>query len=372
MSASSAHIRDTLLMSSTQSMIAEEVYAALAKPVVLQVDPIFTALTRQISEQLGEIFGVQKERTMISSAVGRQALETCLYNLLEPQASMLVLMNGVHGQQLCDFAARLGYDVDTVSMPWGAPILPEDVEATLKRKKYALVVVAHAETSTGVVSPLAGLGHMVRSVGAFFMVDCAASLGGMPFALDDWCVDVALSVSHRCLSCPSGLTLLSFSEAAVEHFKERQSSLLSSQQSLYSLLHQWHAPEAALRMTLPVNAVYALHEALNRILMEGLHNVFLRHRSVQKQLINSMTQLGFRCYTGSAWRLPMISVFHMPAGLSASMVRESLFRDYAIDVRDSVGDSGQFLRVGHMGHTARSSNVARLVDAVGQIINTKV
>ncbi len=368
MSASFAYMRDTLLMSSTQSMIAEEVYTALAKPIVLQGDPIFTALTRQISTQLGDVFGVNKERTMISSAVGRQALEVCLYNLLEPKSTILVLMNGVHGQQLCDFARRLGYEVDTVSMPWGTPILPENIEATLKKKRYALVAVAHGETSTGVVSPLAGLGRMVRNVGAFFMVDCAASLGGMPFALEDWCVDVALSVSHRCLSCPSGLTLLSFSESAVERFKERKTSLLSSQRSLYSLLYQWHNPNSATRMALPVNVVYALHESLRRILAEGLPNVFLRHRSVQKQLIDGMGQFGFRCYAGPAWRLPMMTVFHVPEGLSVSALRETLFQDYAIDVRDSVGDSGHFLRVGHMGHTARSRNVARFVDAVGKSI----
>lgn len=363
-----AYKSDSLLMSATQSMISGEVYSALSRPVILQQDSVFIRLVQDISSQLATVFDTQKHSAMAICGMGTQIIETCLYNFLEPHESILVLINGIHGQYICDLATRLGYDVDTVSIPWGKPILAENVESTLKRKKYGLVVMVHAESSTGVVSPMAGLGHIVHNSGALFMVDCTTSLGGMSISLDTWHVDIAFSVSHRCLSCPSGLTLLSFSEDAVGRLKERELHLLHYQQSLYALLQQWYSPETAVLGASPVNLLYALHESLKCLLNEELHNVFLRHRSVQKLLVDGMTRLGFRCYASSAWRLPMVTVLHMPEDLSARVLRDKLLGEYGIDIRDTVGEVHGCLRVGHMGHTARSSNIARFLEAVSQIV----
>ncbi|MFI3272225.1 MAG: aminotransferase class V-fold PLP-dependent enzyme [Pseudomonadota bacterium] len=355
-------------MSATQSMVADEVYTALAKPAVTQFDPLFSDLLHDISQRLRIVFGTQDHETMALYGIGTQSIEQCLYNILEPQESILVLVNGIHGQHICDLATRLGYDVDTVSVPWGQPILPENVQPLLERKRYALVAVAHAESSTGVTSPMTGLGHLVRGAGALFMVDCVASLGGIPVSLDAWHADVALSVPHRCLSCPSGLGIVSLSQNAVKHLEKRHPHLHGSQQSLLSLLHQWRNPQSSILMTPPVNLLYALNAALNSLLNEELHNVFLRHRSVQKQMVEGMTDLGLQCYVGSAWRLPMVTVFQLPDSLPLSTVRTALLHDHSIDIRDSLGVKGQYLRVGHMGHTARSSNVARFCDAMKSIV----
>ncbi len=359
---------DTLLMSATQSMVADEVYTALAKPVITQFDPLFVDLVHDISAQLRTVFGTQSHETMALYGIGTQVIEQCLYNILEPNDSMLVLVNGMHGQHLCDLAIRLGYNVDTVSIPWGQPILPENVQPLLEHKDYALVAVAHAESSTGVASPMAGLGHLVHGAGALFMVDCVASLGGMPVSVDAWHADVALSVSHRCLSCPSGLGIMSFSQNAVKHLEKRSSRLHVSQQSLIHSLDQWHNPQSSTLMTPPVNLLYALNAALNSLLNEELHNVFLRHRSVQKQMVDGMTDLGLHYYAGPAWRLPMVTVLQLPEGLSTAAVRTTLLRDHGIDIRDSLGEKGQYLRIGHMGHTARSSHVARFCDAMKSIV----
>lgn len=401
----SAYGGDTLFMSATQPMIDKAVRTALEKPALSPLAPLFSSLVHHVDAQLSLLFASQHNSNMAICSDGKQAMESCLYNLLEPHESILVLMNGIHGQRICDLAGRLGYHVDTVSMPWGQPILPENIKPLLKRKKYALVAVTHAESSTGVASPMVGLGHLVHEAGALFMVDCMASLGGMPVLLDDWCVDVGLGAAHYCLACPSGLSLLSFSQAAVERLKKRSPHLLRCQQNLYALLACWKNPKTTPLATSlsspfssPLNAssrlqtanfampqstghinsntavalLYALHETLNQLLNEELHNVFLRHRSVQKQLVDSMRNLDFRCYVGSAWRLPMVSVFHVPEHLSAKAVRHTLLHEYGIDTHDSLGYMEQYIRIGHMGHTARSSNVARLVEAMESIVKSSL
>jgi len=47
-------------------------------------------------------------------------------------------------------ATRLGANVDSLEFDWGTSVIPELVKLKLLEKKYDLVAVVHAETSTGV------------------------------------------------------------------------------------------------------------------------------------------------------------------------------------------------------------------------------
>ena len=109
-----------------------------------------------------------------------------------------------------DVATRLRAEVDTVEFPWGTPVVPEAVRGQLAKKSYRIVAVVHAETSTGVRSPVAEIGSFVKQTGALYLIDTVTSLGGIPVTMDEWGCDVMYSGTQKCLSCPPGLSPVSF------------------------------------------------------------------------------------------------------------------------------------------------------------------
>jgi len=77
------------------------------------------------------------------------------------------------------------------------------------------VAFVHAETSTGVCQPVEAIASAARDAGAMVVLDCVTSLAGRPVELDAWGVDAAYSGTQKCLSCPPGLSPVSFSERAI-------------------------------------------------------------------------------------------------------------------------------------------------------------
>jgi alanine-glyoxylate transaminase/serine-glyoxylate transaminase/serine-pyruvate transaminase len=69
------------------------------------------------------------------------------------------------------------------------------------------------------------------------------------------------------------------------------------------------------------------------------------------------------------YRLPMLNATVVPEDTDEAAVRSTLLEDYGIEIGAGLGPlAGQIWRIGLMGHTARSANVERLLDALRQVL----
>jgi alanine-glyoxylate transaminase/serine-glyoxylate transaminase/serine-pyruvate transaminase len=149
-------------------------------------------------------------------------METCIANLVEPGDTALVGVKGFFGARMVEVAERAGARVVKVEPPWGEIIPEAGVIEAIRRERPKIVGIVHAETSTGVLQPVAGIGRAAREAGALFVLDCVTSLGGCPVEIDGWSVDAAYSGSQKCLGCPPGLSPATFSDRAVETVRTRR------------------------------------------------------------------------------------------------------------------------------------------------------
>ncbi|SVC59533.1 uncharacterized protein METZ01_LOCUS312387, partial [marine metagenome] len=217
-----SHIQKPLLMGPGPSCVSDSVYDALAKPTLGHLDPEFISLMDEIKKFLQKMIHTQNELTVPISGTGSAGMETCFVNLVESEDNVLILINGVFGARMEDVASRLGANVDTMNFDWGTPVLLDQVEKKLAQKKYDLVAVVHAETSTGVCNPVEEIGKLVQKNGALYMLDCVTSLGGMNLTMDEWNIDALYSGTQKCLSCPPGLSPVSLSNRAVKKLTNRK------------------------------------------------------------------------------------------------------------------------------------------------------
>ena len=358
-------IKETLLMGPGPSCVSDTVYQALSRPTIGHLDPHFIKIMDGIKEQLKELFGTGNALTAPMSGTGSAGMEACFVNLINPGESVLVLVNGVFGARMVDVAERLGATVDRVDFDWGTPVTVEKARQALSAKKYDLVAVVHAETSTGVRNPVKEIGELVRQNGALYLVDTVTGLGGIEVKIDQWGVDAVYSGTQKCLSCPPGLAPLSFSARAVEKLKSRPTKVPNWYLDLSMIINYWEGQKRAYHHTAPVNMLYGLYQALKDILDEGLDKAIARHRRVHDYLVAGLEKQGLTLLVEPQYRLPMLNAVRVPDGVDEAAVRSRLLSEYRIEIGAGLGAlAGKIWRIGLMGHTAYEPNVDRVLDAL--------
>jgi alanine-glyoxylate transaminase/serine-glyoxylate transaminase/serine-pyruvate transaminase len=296
-------------------------------------------------------------------------MECCFVNLIEKDDPVLILINGVFGRRMQDVATRLGADVDTLEFDWGMPVIADVVQKQLSKKSYKLVAVVHAETSTGVMNPVSGIGSLLRDTDTLFLVDAVTSFGGMEILMDDWGIDVLYSGTQKCLSCPPGLSPVSFSPAAAAALQDRKTKVPNWYLDLSLIMSYWEGATRAYHHTAPVNMLYGLYQALSLILEEGEARVFERHMDAHRQLVRELDQLGIRMHVDASCRLPMLNAVSIPDGVDDAKIRFRLLREHRIEIGAGLGPlAGKIWRIGLMGHTARPENVEKLIQAFKAVL----
>src|SRR6056297_1090609 len=261
-------IEEILLMGPGPSLTHPRVYSAMSRPTLGHLDPYFIQIMDDIKAMLQKLFQTNNNLTIPVSGTGSAGMEAAFVNLIEKGDPVLVLINGVFGKRMLDIAQRLGADADSIDFKWGTPVTTDEVETQLKKKKYKIVAMVHAETSTGVYSPAEEVGKLVKDHGAFFILDTVTSLGGMEVAVDKWHVDAVYSGTQKCLSCPPGLAPVSFSDRAVAAVKARKTKVPNWYLDLTMIINYWEGATRAYHHTAPINMLYGLYQALYLIFEE--------------------------------------------------------------------------------------------------------
>jgi alanine-glyoxylate transaminase/serine-glyoxylate transaminase/serine-pyruvate transaminase len=336
--------------------------------VVGHLDPKFLEIMDQSMAMLREVFQTRNRLALPMSGTGSAGMETCFVNLLEPGDAALIGVNGVFGTRMVDVAQRCGAQVDMVEAEWGTALDAEKFKVSLSQKRYKLVALVHAETSTGVLQPLDDIAKLVRDSGALFLVDTVTSLGGAPVRVDELGIDACYSGTQKCLGCPPGLSPVTFNDRAVEAIRKRKTKVQSWYLDL-SMIEKYWSSERVYHHTAPISMNYALHEALRMVLEEGLDSAWRRHRQVHETFIREMRKLELEPAVAEGIRAPMINAIKVPEGVDDAAVRQRLYDKFNIEIGAGLGPlKGKIWRVGLMGHGARVENVELLAKALKQLI----
>jgi alanine-glyoxylate transaminase/serine-glyoxylate transaminase/serine-pyruvate transaminase len=361
-------IPQRILMGPGPSDVPPRVLEALSRPTVGHLDPVFLQLMDDIRAKLKQVFRTTSDMTLAMSGTGSAGMETLFANLVEPGDKVLVCINGVFGMRMTDVASRCGGQVEKIEAPWGTVFEQDDVIKAIDRTRPKVVAIVHAETSTGAHQPVDRIGAEARSRGALFLLDCVTSLGGAPVEIDKWQVDAAYSGTQKCLSCPPGLSPVTFSPRAMERLAQRKQKVQSWYLDLSMIRNYW-GQERAYHHTAPINMLYGLHEALTIALEEGLDQRFARHRAMHDLLKTGLAQLGITYASQEGRSLSMLNAVNVPAGADEAAVRKRLLGDYGIEIGAGLGVfKGKVWRIGLMGHSASRRNVTLITSALKEIL----
>jgi alanine-glyoxylate transaminase/serine-glyoxylate transaminase/serine-pyruvate transaminase len=342
----------------------------MARPTIGHLDPWFVDFMEHLKKLLRLTFQTHNALTFPVSAPGSAGMETCFVNLVEEGDKVLVCQNGVFGQRMIDIARRLKANVIILDTPWGQSVNPQQLREKLRQHPETKIVsFVHAETSTGALSDAKTLCSIIQEFDALSIVDAVTSLGGVPVKVDEWGIDAIYSGTQKCLSCPPGLSPVSFNEKAMEKIRQRTSPCPSWFLDLSLVQNYWQAKgQRTYHHTAPINLLYALHEALCLYHREGAEQVWQRHETNGRLLSEGLQELGFSPWVSSQDHMPQLHVVQLPTSLHDLETRQMLLRDFQLEIGGGLGElSGKVWRIGLMGHSSRKECVQTILEALAVI-----
>jgi alanine-glyoxylate transaminase/serine-glyoxylate transaminase/serine-pyruvate transaminase len=343
-----------------------EAVEALGHPMLGHLDPEFVALLDETCDRLRTVFRTGNALTLPISGTGSAGMEAMLVNVVADGDVVVVGVNGVFGQRLCEVARRCGAEVVAVEFEWGTPVDPQRLLDA--HPSPAMIAVVHAETSTGVRSDVAALGEGKGD--ALLLMDCVTSLGGIDVDVDGWGVDLAYSGTQKCLGVAPGLSPITVSPRAVERFVERSRSWYLDLRLIGQYAGAASGGTARVyHHTAPISMIQSLHAGLGAVLAEGLDAAIARHTECGRQLQDGLEAMGMGLVAPEGHRLPQLTTVRIPDGVDDLAVRKELLTRHGIEIGGGLGPlAGTVWRIGCMGHTARPRNVTLLLAALAEAI----
>ena len=107
------------------------------------------------------------------------------------------------------------------------------------------------------------------------------------------------------------------------------------------------------------------HEALERLLAEGLEASHARHAAAHARLAEGLERLGLRLLVAPEARLPQLNAVVIPEGMEDAAFRGRLLEGHGIEIGAGLGPlAGKVWRIGLMGENARPEAVDRVLAAM--------
>jgi serine---pyruvate transaminase len=329
--------------------VPEPTLAVLARPVHHHRTADFRATFARVQEGLKYVFQTTRPVHVITGS-GTAAFEAGLTSTLPPGARILNISNGKFAERWAQQARTFGLNTTELKLEYGSHVTPEQMEQQLKATKYDAVALVHSETSTATVCDLRAIAGVVRSVGGddtLLMVDGITAIGALPFRMDDWGVDVAVTGSQKALMLPPGLGFVALSERA----EKRMHANTDSRNFYFDLRKSLKTLADGDTPFTPANTlVEALEVSLGMIQKETIEGVWSRTATTAAAFRAGMTALGLALFSQSP--ADSVTAVNYPAGVTDKAFRNTLRDKHNIHVAGGQGSmEGNLFRVNHMGYS---------------------
>jgi len=331
--------------------IPDRVLQAMAFPSMDHRGPDFQNLSNSILKKIKLIFK-SEDPVVIFPSAGTGAMEASLANTLSEGDKILMFETGHFATEWCQAARRYKLNVDFVPGDWRTGADPKIVEKKLsedKNHEIKAVLITHNETSTGIKSQVEEIRKAIDSTNhpALFMVDTISSLGSYNYDHQKWKVDVTVGGSQKGLMCPPGLSFNAMSPKALEAYKK--SNLTKSYFDWDRMLE--NNKSGFYPYTPAVNLLYALNEAVDMLLEEGLENVFKRHKRHADATRIAVETWGLEILAKNPIeRSDSITAIMVPDGHDSDNLRKIIYDNYNMSLGTGLNKvKGKVFRIGHLG-----------------------
>jgi aspartate aminotransferase-like enzyme len=337
------------------TMVSPEALLEMAQPLDHHRTSGFKEMFKECTDLLAYVCQT-KARPLILTGSGSAAMEGAILGCCRPDARTLVCHSGKFGERWQKILARFRLPHVEYRLEYGHGFKAEGVAAMLrKHADVKAVIFVHSETSTCAVSEAQGIARACRDHGALSIVDGITSIGTLPFKMDEWGIDVAVTGSQKALMLPPGLAFAAVSDRAWQVIESHDAP------AYYNCLKAYRKSQVENDVPWTPNnqLVKGLRYTLRQIQAEGIENVWARSARLARATRAAAKALGLSIYAADP--ADSVTGINLPAGVDDDKWRKAMRARYGVHVAAGQGElKGKMIRVNHMGYVDE-------VDTVGAI-----
>jgi len=276
--------------------------------------------------------GTAANESMLSSAVGDK--------------NILIISNGEFGERLLHLSEIHNKNTFGLKFNWGEKFNLEKIETSIKKNQIDVIAMVHHETSSGMLNPLEDVGVLSKSYNAVFLVDCISSMGAEPINLEKCNISFCSSSSSKAIASYPGL---SFVVAKKKEFEKLEYIQAKTQYlNLYKFYHFMNFISQTPN-TPAVPLFFALEQALENILQEGVSNYHRKHLNRANLLRIGMKKLGLKFLLDKTDMCSILTTVYIPEYITVSVLREKLRENKLIIYEGKGVFKNKVFQVGNIG-----------------------
>jgi alanine-glyoxylate transaminase/serine-glyoxylate transaminase/serine-pyruvate transaminase len=352
----------------------EELLSYMSTPTMPHYGPAWMEIFNDAIDCLKKVFQTEND-LYIMTVPGTGALDAALGSLLATGEKVLVPSSGFFGERLAQIARGYGLEPVVLDFPLGQPASAEAVRERLAEDKdiQAVAVVQH-ETSTGVINPLKEIAAAANEYDRPIIVDAVSSMGGMSLPVDEWGIDLCITVGNKCLETPPAVAAISISQRAWDIIESKPNRnhgwYLDLQTWKWYVINwgSWHPYP----VTMATSNIITLQASLHRILEEGLENHFARYTRASRWIRDGLQALGFEMFVEDAYASPLTTAVKARPEFPVVEMITFLREEHGVMVAGGLdGLAGKIFRVGNMGRAASRDYVMAFLFGVEDFLRRK-
>lgn len=329
--------------------VSARVNAALQRSAIDHGEREFAALLHGIREKLLKAFvpGAEADYTaVVLTGSGSAAIEAAMLSCLPHGKRVLVINNGLYGEQMASIIGVHRLGVAEFKLDWGTRPDPEKLRLALRQhpEVYAVAMVHH-ETTTGLINPVKEIAEVVDSQNRVFIVDSVSGLGGEALDVAGSHLYMVAGAPQECIQGVPGVSFVLVRKGFMERMKGYP------KRSWYlHLPHYYESEEKGSIPFTPAAQVYvAFDEALTELLEEGVANRAQRYRKAATAIRHKMSALGLKPVLPEEFQSNSLTAYHLPAGVTYQSLHDRL-KERGYLIHPGLGPfESKIFRVAHMG-----------------------
>jgi aspartate aminotransferase-like enzyme len=278
----------------------------------------FQGVMNDISRNLKQVYKAQSAIIMPGSGTfGMEAVA----RQFATNKQCLVIRNGW-------FSYRWSQILDMGSIPSGTTVLKarpledakdaaftpppiDEVVATIKSTKPAVVFAPHVETASGIMLTddyMRQVSDAVHAVGGLFVLDCIAS-GTMWVDMQATGVDVLISAPQKGWSSSAGCAFVMLSPLAREKIDSTQStSFACDLRKWLQIMESYEQGNVAYHTTMPTDALTILRDVMEETAAYGFDKVRAEQQELGDRVRALLESKGFKSVAAEGFQAPGVVV----------------------------------------------------------------
>lgn len=303
---------------------------------------------------------------------GSLGLETAAVTFCTNKKCLLV-HNGFFADRLQAVISSHSSSIEVLNFGFAQPIDLSVIENALTGNEYDVVLMVHAETSTGMLNPASDIAALAHKHEALFILDAIASGGAENIQMDVSGIDVVITSSQKGFECPAGLAIVIVGESPIANMDLDTSHSwytdLRVWKQYYQDWYDWHP----FPVTLPTNLIKAYRKSLFLLEIEGRENHFAHLKRRTQQLRNALRALGLTLLVDDGDATHGLTSVSTGSLFDSAELVTFLKQQFNIQIAGSLGAyKNSIFRIGHFSRPqVAPRNIVSTVVGIGIYLQSK-